>query len=94
MNAPRICSLNLRTIARLCALLKASSGEQDWKVIHDKLRRTYYLSRADHVRKIKNSRQRPDIGKYSFVNMTIKNRDHLLADVLGTSPLNPKIFRN
>ena len=43
-----------RTIARLCALLKAYSGEWAWKGICDRLRRPSYLSRADHIRKIRN----------------------------------------
>jgi hypothetical protein len=38
-----------RTIARLCALFKAYSGERAWKAIRDRLRRPYYLSRVDHV---------------------------------------------
>ena len=41
-----------RTIARLCALFKAYSGERTWKAICDRLRRAYYLSRVGHVRKI------------------------------------------
>ena len=57
----------LRTIARLCALFKAYSGERAWKVIRDRLRRPYYLSRVDHVRKIRDRKQRTVIGKYSFV---------------------------
>ena len=36
---------HLRTIARLCALFQAYSGERAWKAIGDRLRRTYYLSR-------------------------------------------------
>jgi len=51
-----------RTIARLCALLKAYYGEQAWKVIRDRLRRAYYLSGVDHVRKIRGKKQRTDIG--------------------------------
>jgi hypothetical protein len=62
-----------RTITRLCALLKAYSGERAGKAIRDTLRRPYYLSRVDHVRKIRDRKQRTDIGKYSFVNRTIKN---------------------
>jgi hypothetical protein len=33
-----------------------------------RLRRPFYLSRVDHVRKIRDRKQRTDIGKYSFVN--------------------------
>jgi hypothetical protein len=33
-------------------------------------------------------------GKYSFVNRTIKNWNQLPAEVLGTFPCKPKIFRN
>jgi len=62
-----------RTIARLCALFKAYSGERAWKAIHDRLRTPYCFSRVDHVRKIRDKKQRTDIGKYSFANRTIKN---------------------
>jgi len=41
-----------RTIACLCALLKAYTGERSWKAIRDRLRRAYYLSRLDHFRKL------------------------------------------
>jgi hypothetical protein len=43
------------------------------------------LSRVDHVQKIRDRKQRMDIGKYSFVNRTIKNRNQLPAEALGTS---------
>jgi len=49
------------------------AGERDWRAIRDRLRRPYYLSRVDHVRKIRDRMQRTDIGKYSFINRTIKN---------------------
>jgi len=51
-------------------------------------------SRVDHIRKIRGRRQRTDIGKYSFVNRTIKNWNQLPAEVLGTFLCKPKIFRN
>ena len=53
----------------------------------------YYWSRVDDVRKIRDRNQRTDIGKYSFVNRTIKNWNQLPAEALGTSPCIPKIFR-
>jgi hypothetical protein len=38
-------------------------------------------------------KQRTDIGKYSFVNRTIKNWNQLLAGALGTFLCKPKNFR-
>jgi len=35
-----------------------------------------------------------DIGKYSFVNRTIKNGNQSPAEMLRTFPCKPKIFRN
>jgi hypothetical protein len=67
-----------RTITYWCALFKAYSGEWAWKAIHDRLRRPYYLSRVDHVRKIMDRKQRTDIGKYSFVNRTKKTGTNYL----------------
>ena len=51
------------------------------------------MSRVDHVRNIRDRKQKTDIGKYSFVNRTIKNWNQLPAEALGTSPCKPKIFR-
>ena len=53
-----------------------------------------YLNRVELVRKIRERKQKTDIGKYSFVNRTIKNWNQLPAEALGTSPGKPKIFRN
>jgi hypothetical protein len=83
-----------RTIARLCALFKGYSGERAWKAIYDKLRRYYYLSRVDHVRKIRDRKQRTSIGKYSFVNRIIKNWKQLPAEALGTFLCKTKICIN
>ena len=83
-----------RTIARLCALFKACSGERASKAIRDKLRGPCYLSRINHVGKIRDRKQRKVIGKYSFVNRTIRNWNQLPAEELGTFPFKPKIFRH
>ena len=83
-----------RRIARLCAHFKAYCGERALKATRDRLRRAYYLSRVDHVRKIRYRKQRTDNGKYFFVIRTIKNWTQLPAEALGTSPCKPKIFRN
>jgi hypothetical protein len=60
-------------LSRICARFKAYSGERAWKAIGDRLQRPYYMGRVDHKRKIRSSRQRTDIRKYSFVNRTIQH---------------------
>ena len=77
----------LRTIASLYAPFEAYCGEPAWKAIRDRLRRPYYFSRVDHVRKLRDRKQRTDIGKCSFVSRTIKNWNQLPAEGLV------KIFR-
>ena len=52
-----------------------------------------YLNRVELVRKIRERKQKTDIGKYSFVNRTIKNWNQPPAEALGTFPCKPKIFR-
>jgi hypothetical protein len=84
----------LRKIACLCAHLKAYSGERAWKAIHNRLRKANYLSRVDHVWKIRDRKKRTDIGKYSFVNRTIQNWNQLPAEAFGTFPCKSKVFRN
>ena len=81
-----------RTIARFCSLFKVYSGERAWKAIRDMLRRLSYFSMVDHVRNIRDRKHRPDIGKCSFVNMTIKNWNQLPTDALGTSLVNLKLL--
>ena len=80
--------------ARLCVLFKAFSGEWAWKATRDRLQRPFCLRTVNHVRKIRERKERMDIGKYSFVNRTIKNWNQLSAEALGTFHCKPKIFRN
>jgi hypothetical protein len=64
------------------------------KAIGDRMRRSNYFSRVDNIRKIKDSKQREDIGKYSFVNRTTKNWNQLPAEALGTFRCKCKAFRD
>jgi len=50
------------------------------------------VGRFDHVRKIRDRKQRTDIGKYYFVNRTIKNWNQLPAEALGLSVVNLKFL--
>ena len=51
------------------------------------------LSRDDHNRKIRTTNQRTDVGKYSFVNRTIKSWDELTAALLASFPCKLNSFR-
>jgi hypothetical protein len=82
-----------RKILHICALFKAYFGERAWKAIGDRLQRPNYLRRIDHERKIRNRMQRTDIGKYSFVNRTIRLWNRLPAAIFGTLPCKPSAFR-
>ena len=73
-----------RLIARICALFKAYTGEQAWKAIGDRLLKPCYLSREDHNREIRNRKQRTDVGKYSFVNRTIKSWNQIPANLISS----------
>jgi hypothetical protein len=57
-----------------------------WKAIADRLLKPFYLSRDDHNRKIRNRRQRKDVGKYSFVNRPIKSWNQLPVGSLAFFP--------
>ena len=61
-----------RKISCMCALFEVYSGERAWKAIGDRLQQPNYLSSVDHEQKIRKREQRTDIGKYSFVNRTVK----------------------
>jgi len=61
-----------RNIARICAMFKVYTGEWAWKSIGDRLKGPCYLSRDDHIRKIRARKQRTYMGKCSFVNRAVK----------------------
>jgi hypothetical protein len=73
-----------RLIARIYALFKAYTRGWAWKV---------YLSREDHNQKIRTRKQRTDVGKYSFVNGTIKSWNQLPAGLLASFPCKVNTFR-
>ena len=64
-----------------------------WKSIGDRLLGPCYLSRDDHNLKIRTRKQRTDVGKYSFVNRTVRNWNQLPAGVLATFPCKLNTFR-
>jgi hypothetical protein len=82
-----------RKLSRICALFKAYSGERAWKAIGNRLQRPHYLRSVDHERKIRSRRQRTDIGKYSFVNRTIQDRNQFPEEELGIHPCKPNTLK-
>jgi hypothetical protein len=82
-----------RLIARICALFKAYTGRWAWKAIGDRLLKSCYLSRGDHNRKNTTRKQRTDVGKYSFINRTIKSWNQLPESLLASFPCKLQIFR-
>jgi hypothetical protein len=94
MNESNSETLSLRRkISCICALFRAYSGERAWKAIGNRLQWPNYLSRVYYEQKIRNRRQRMDIGKYSVVNRTFLLWNQLPAEILGTLPCEPYAFR-
>jgi hypothetical protein len=74
-------------------VFKECSGERAWKAIGDRLERPYYMSRVDHECKIRNRMQSTDIGKYSFVNKSIRIFNGLPEKIVGYLPFKPNILK-
>jgi hypothetical protein len=51
------------------------------------------MSRGDHSRKIRASKVKTDVGKFSFVNRTIADWNRLPERTIGISPVKTHIFR-
>jgi len=77
----------------MCALYKAYTGERAWRAIGDRLQAPSYLSRVDYYWKIRPRKQRTDIGKYSFMNRSITDRNKLPEGAIGTSHGKTRIFK-
>ena len=82
-----------RKIARICSLFKAYTKEHAWKSIGERLKGPCNLSRDELDSKTRARKQRTDIGKYCFVNRTIKLWNQLPAEALATFCCKPQIFR-
>jgi len=73
-----------RKIACILPFFKAYSREWAQKDVGNRLQGPCYVSRDDCDQKIKARKQRTHIGKYSFVNRTIKLWNQLPAEALAT----------
>jgi len=82
-----------RLRARICANFKAYTGRRAWKAIGNRILETCCLSRDDHNRRIRTRKQRTDVGKYFFVNRSIKRWNQLPAGLLTSFPCKINTFR-
>ena len=82
-----------RKITGICDLFKGHIGEPAWKCIGDRWKGPCYLSRDDHDRKIRARKRRTDIGKYCFVNRTVKLWNQLPAEALATLACKSHLYR-
>ena len=73
--------------------LGLGKGGRAWKAIGDRFLKLCYLSRDDQHQKIKTKKRRTDVGKYSFVNRTIKSWNQLPASLLASFPCKLNTFR-
>jgi hypothetical protein len=80
-------------MARICDLFKAHTAERAWKSIGGRLKELRYLSRDDHDLKIRVKKQSTVMGKYCFVNRTVKLWNRLPAEALATFSCKSHIFR-
>ena len=80
-------------IAWICALFKSYTGRRAWNAIGNRLLKPCYLRRDNHNRKIRTKKQRTDVGKYSFVNRTVKSWNQLPASLLESFPCKLITFR-
>ena len=67
--------------------------ELAWKAIGDRRLKPCYLSREDHNRKIRIMKQRTNVGKYTFVNRTIKSWNQLPVGLLASFHCKQNTFR-
>jgi len=76
----------------VCAL-QTYTRKRAWKAIGDRLQAPSYVSRVDHHWKIRATKQRTDIWKYSFVNRSITDWNQLPEAAIGTSHGKTRIFK-
>ncbi len=82
-----------REKSRLCALFKAIGVIGRWGEVGARLSKPTYFARNDHGFKIRQRKQRTDVGKFSFINRTIQNWNKLPAAVLETFLRMSKILK-
>jgi len=73
-------------------LYKTYTNERAWSATGDRLQELSYLNSVNHYRKFTTGRQSTDIGKYTFVNRSITDRNKLPEHFPKNGSSNSKIL--
>jgi hypothetical protein len=82
-----------KLIPQIWAIFESHTGGFAWKATVDSHLKRCYLSMEDHNWKIVTMEQRTDVGKYLFVNPTIKIPNQLPAGLLTSFHCKLNTFR-
>ena len=70
-----------RELDRLCGMHKAVNQVRGWEEITSKIEYSNRIGRGDHAKKMCVKQVKTDVGKYSFINRTVKSWNALNEDV-------------
>jgi len=76
----------------MCPFKAIYREKGSWKAIGNRLLKPCHLSRDNYYRKIR-TRKRTNVGKYYFVNGTIKSCNQLPAGLLASFPCKLNTFK-
>ena len=68
---------------RLCNMYRVVSGSSGWGEIRHKIEGGSYKGRNDHAKKLQRKHGRTDVGRWSFLNRTIREWNELSEEVVS-----------
>ena len=71
-----------RELDRLCGMYKIVNHHKGWEEMSGRILRNERLGRGDHTKKLCVDQVRTDVGKYSFLNRTVKDWNSLDENVV------------
>ena len=73
-----------RKLDRLCGMHKIVNQTRGWEELSEKIQLNTRVGRGDHVKKLTINQVNTDVGKYSFLNRTVKSWNALEEEVALT----------
>ena len=73
-----------RELDRLCGMHKIVNQTRGWEELSEKIQLNTRVGRGDHVKKLTINQVNTDVGKYSFLNRTVKSWNALEEEVALT----------